>query len=83
MHSERSVEAVWTLEKGINMRKIDEVRNIDGAPAVFLRYARSEYVVIAVEGAEREMTRSAWLNLPIWQFVVPSQPRNTTTNSGK
>jgi hypothetical protein len=71
------------LEKGINVRKIDEVRNTDGAPAVFLRDARAEYVVIAVEDAEREMIRSAWLNLPIWQFVVPSQSGNTTTISGK
>jgi hypothetical protein len=81
MDSERSVEAIWTLENGINMRKIEEVQ-IDGAAAVLLRYARSEYVVIA-QSAEREMTRSAWLNRPIWQFVVPSQSRKTITSSGK
>jgi hypothetical protein len=70
-------------KKGSMLRKIDEVRNVHGAPAVFLRYARSEYVVIAVEGAEREMTRTAWLNLPVWQFVVPSKSPNTKTSSGK
>jgi hypothetical protein len=42
MYFERHVEAFWLVEKAINVRKIDEVRNTDGAPAVFLRYARSE-----------------------------------------
>jgi hypothetical protein len=52
----------------------DALRNIDGQPAVFLRYGNAGYVVIGVDGREQTIERSDWLALPPWIPVPPKTP---------
>jgi len=56
------------------MDRIDALRNIDGQPAVFLRYGNAGYVVIGVDGREQTIERSDWLALPPWIPVPPKTP---------
>jgi hypothetical protein len=53
------------------MDRIDALRNIDGRPAVFLRYGNAAYVVIGIDGGERTIERSHWMALPLWVPVPP------------
>ena len=54
------------------MDRIDAWRNIDGRPAVFLRFGKAGFVVVSVRGVEHKIDRSAWLDLPLW--IPPPLP---------
>jgi hypothetical protein len=56
------------------MDRIDALRNIDGQPAVFLRYGNAGYVVIGIGGREQTIERSNWLALPPWIPPPPKAP---------
>ena len=48
------------------MDKINAVRTVDGRAAVFLRFGKAGYVVVAAAGGERTIEHSTWMKLPLW-----------------
>jgi hypothetical protein len=50
------------------------IKRLDGCPAIFLRFAGPDYIVIEFNRVERIISRDAWAKLP-------SQKENLTDES--
>jgi hypothetical protein len=56
------------------MSDLSVTRHLDGCPAIFLRFAGPDHVVIEVSREERIVSREFWKNLPIQDADLAGKP---------
>jgi hypothetical protein len=56
------------------MSDICMIKRLDGAPAIFLRFAGPDYVVIEVNRVERIVSRDFWADLPPQDVKSVAEP---------
>jgi hypothetical protein len=53
------------------------IKRLDGGPAIFLRFAGPDYVVIEVNRSERVVSREIWIDLPTENTTAAAAPALT------